>query len=196
MTETAKYFDVIETHVSPWGRPTVHTTRKCVSWCLRTYTQMRIPALSTPTHKCVFHQIWVKHLKMSPFRWRPFCRCTMLSLVHECFRKWHPNPEDLFGLHFKDVMFSLGNFWEASSASCLLCTHKALSKANLHICLLHMCNASKSGLGKFWYNSFGYSLEKLERLYLFVVVVWFFSFSEFHTSECPIDFHDFQEQIW
>ena len=56
MTQTAKYFDVTETRVSPWGWPTIHTTCKRIYQCLPTlhmnvylgvkhsYSQMRIPS--------------------------------------------------------------------------------------------------------------------------------------------------------
>ena len=53
------------------------------------YTQTHIPALSVPTHKCIFHQIWVnmhccgsstqhvKHVPLDPSKWSWLCAVVM-----------------------------------------------------------------------------------------------------------------------
>ena len=85
----------------------------------------------------------------------------------KCFYKWCPDS-NLFGLQL------CGNFWETSSASCLLRTHRALRQVNLHyFCLSRMCNASKSDLSKFQHKHYGYSWEKLKMPCFFPLAFFF-----------------------
>ena len=99
---------------------------------------------------------------------------TMLSLVNEQFLRmapWFQNSIQLtasqmwcFLQETLEKLFRFMSFVYAQSTS---------KSKSARFCLLHMCNTSKSGFGKFWYKSFGYSQEKSERTLFF-----FFFFRE------------------
>ena len=150
---------------------------------------------------------FLKHLEMSPFFWRWFCRCAINRLSHAFPWTWNI---------FTNAALIPKICWLAASwVQCSLpktseklffllhvfhvCMSTSKSKS-AYFCLSHICTMSKSGFGKFQHKSFGYSLEKSERLCLFVVVFsWMRKSRTFERLsiflECPIDFDDFPEQI-
>ena len=67
------------------------------------------------------------------------------------------------------------SLWETSEKLCLLCVFRARTEYfREQICIFLSCRhtASKSGFGKFQHKSFGYSLEKSERLCLLFFREW------------------------
>ena len=93
--------------------------------------------------------------------------CFPLHTKH--FYIWHPESEDLFSLQLHGCNVLFRNFRETSFALCLSHMCRALLRANLHISVFYACAtrpkvASVSSSTK----RFGYSLEKSERLHLFV----------------------------
>ena len=67
-----------------------------------------------------------------------------------------------------------------------------------YCCLLHMCNASKSGFSKFQYKMLWLHSGKIEKNFFFLFFendkIWNFE-RLFVLRDHPADFHDFQEQI-
>ena len=125
----------------------------------------------------------------------------MLSLENETFLQMSPWFWRSIPLAASWMQCSL---WETLEklffALSLFCMRRALLRVNLHILLLCMCTASKSGCGKF--------RQKLQllsgkiRKTVFVVLV-FKSMRESRTFEKlavflehPTDFDNFPEQIW
>ena len=62
--------------VSPWECLTVHATHtllvKVYPGTFALYAQTGIPALNIPTHKCVYHHIWVKGTYMPTVTAQPY----------------------------------------------------------------------------------------------------------------------------
>ena len=88
---------------------------------------------------------FLKCLETSPFRWRWFCRCAInrpchaFPLTRKIFTNGALVPKIYSACSFVDAMFSSGNFRETFFASCLLCMHRALPRANLHISVFRAC---------------------------------------------------------
>ena len=125
----------------------------------------------------LFTVCFLKHLEMSPFHWRQFCRCTINRLSHtfpyiqNIFKNGALIPKIYSACSFMAPMFPLGNCEKTSSASCLSAQPRALLRANLHISVFCACAThSTSGFSKFQYKRFGDFREKSEKLSLFVVV--------------------------
>ena len=87
---------------------------------------------------------FLKHLEMSPFRWKRFCRAqsinsAMLSLVHEIFLQMAPWFWRSIWLEALWMPCSLQENFRETSALCLLQMCKAIPTANLHISVFHVC---------------------------------------------------------
>ena len=118
-----------------------------------------------------------------------------------CFHKWCPDSNNPFRLQFRgcNVLFRKlrRNFFGFVSFTQVQSTAESKSA---YFFLLCVRTVSKSSFSKFWQKSFGFSLGKSERPYLFVVVFsWMTESRTFERLsvflECPIDFDDFLEQI-
>ena len=96
--------------------------------------------LSTVT-KC--HSSWYSFLITWMLRWCGMCAISRLTHAFPFTQNVFANGALVPKLHsacsFADVMFSLGNFWETFSASCLLCKRRALPWTNLHISVSCAC---------------------------------------------------------
>ena len=106
-----------------------------------------------------------------------FCRCAINRLGHafpptqDIFTNAILIPKIYLACSCVDAMFSSRNFGETFLfASCLSRTHRALPRANLHISVFRACTSCPKVASKFRHKSFCYSLEKSDRLCLFVVV--------------------------
>ena len=85
---------------------------------------------------------FLKHLEMSPFHWRRFCKFAINRLCHDFpwTRNFFTNgaliPKIYSTWSFADVMLSSGNFF---FASCLSRMQRALPRADLHISIFRAC---------------------------------------------------------
>ena len=149
----------------------------------------------------------LKRLETSPFCWRQFRRSVINRLSHA-----FPRTRNVFTngalilticstCSFADEMISLGNFGETFFASCILRTCKALLRANLHISVFHACTLRQNVASVC--TSTKASAPLLKNRKGCVCLLLFFHERESRTLErlsifleCPIDFDDFQEQIW
>ena len=87
---------------------------------------------------------FLKHLEMSPFRWRRFCRCTINRLGHAFPRTWNifTNGALILKIYwacsFADAMFSSGNFRKLFLL-CVFCAHTEHSREQICIYLFCAC---------------------------------------------------------
>ena len=117
---------------------------------------------------------------MSVFCWRWFDWCTIRRLSNAFLLTQNISAnsalssEAVFSLQLCGV-FSLGNFEETSSASCLSHAHRTLPSTNLHISVFHACTTHpKEVLVSTGSKSFSYSWKKSERSCLLRVFLGFF----------------------
>ena len=161
-------------HIS-WSRPTVHQSNRftTVLWISEFKQMSPFSSMVMKGHfSCyAFLNIWKRLLFTGDiFAGVRSVDLAMLSFAHETFLQMVQQFQRSYWLAASQMRCSLQETSEKLLlAVCLSCICRALPGINLHICLLCMCNASNSGFSKFQYKSFGYSLEKLERLCLFVV---------------------------
>ena len=118
---------------------------------------------------------------MSVFCWRWFDWCTIrrlsnaFLLTQNISANGALSSEAVFSLQLCGV-FSLGNFEETSSASCLSHAHRTLPSTNLHISVFHACTTHpKEVLVSTGSKSFSYSWKKSERSCLLRGFFGFFS---------------------
>ena len=126
----------------------------------------------------------------------------MLSLNHKTFFTNGTLIQTIYSAcSFADAMFSSGNFRETVFLLCVFGTRTMHLQEQICIFLsFTMRTTSNSGFGKFQHKSFSNSLEKSERLCLFVLVfLWMRESGTLERLsiflERPTDFDDFPEQI-